>query len=62
MPEKKTQGLYIVLDLTVGLKGRNETVNNFFYFVKNTLVGIIRKNTTEVIPQIFEIKGRSVSL
>lgn len=68
IPERN-QGMRVVLDLTVGLKGHNLTADNFFTshqlgqkLLENqiTLVGTIRKNKPELPPEIVNIKGRPI--
>lgn len=65
LPEKN-QGLRVVLDLTVGLKGHNVTCDNFFtsYGLGQTLlrrgitmVGTIKKNKPTLPPQLLETKN-----
>lgn len=68
VPERN-QGMRVVLDLTVGLKGHNVTADNFFISYQLgqkllekqiTLVGTIRKNKTELPPELLSTKGRPV--
>ena len=59
-PEKK-QGMWVVLDVTEGLRGHNVTIDNFitsfelgqrFLKTKITLVGTIRRNKPELPPAL----------
>ncbi|XP_055838968.1 piggyBac transposable element-derived protein 4-like [Episyrphus balteatus] len=66
---ERNQGMRVVLDLVVGLKGHNLTTDNFFTSYQLgqkllekqiTLVETIRKNKPELPPATVNIKGRPV--
>ncbi|XP_014060865.1 piggyBac transposable element-derived protein 4 [Salmo salar] len=66
---EKNQGMRVVLDLTKGLSGHNATCANFFtsyelgqqVLERNfTMVGTVRKNKTELPPELLASKGRQV--
>ncbi|XP_026189546.1 serine/arginine repetitive matrix protein 1 isoform X2 [Mastacembelus armatus] len=66
-PAEQNQGRRVVLDMTEGLKGVNVTCDNFFSSFglaeellrrKNTMVGTMRKNLSELPPQLLRVYGR----
>uniref|UniRef100_A0A669C9C5 PiggyBac transposable element-derived protein domain-containing protein n=1 Tax=Oreochromis niloticus TaxID=8128 RepID=A0A669C9C5_ORENI len=66
---EKNQGTRVVLDLTQGFSGHNITCDNFFTSHKLgqevlkrklTMVGTIRKNKSELPPQLMTMKNRPV--
>ncbi|XP_034048225.1 piggyBac transposable element-derived protein 1-like [Thalassophryne amazonica] len=68
VPEKN-QGMRVVLDMCQGLSGHNITCDNFFTSYKLgqellkrklTMVGTIRKNKSELSPQLLTSKNRPV--
>ncbi|TWW67475.1 UDP-glucuronosyltransferase 1-6 [Takifugu flavidus] len=66
---EKNQGMRVVLDMSQGLSGHNITCDNFFTSHKLgqellkrklTIVGTIRKNRSELPPQLLTSKNRPV--
>lgn len=66
---EKNQGMRVVLDMTQGLSGHNITCDNFFTSHqlgqellkrKLTMVGTVRKNRSELPPQLLKTENRPV--
>ncbi|XP_035012727.2 piggyBac transposable element-derived protein 4-like [Hippoglossus stenolepis] len=66
---ERNQGMWVMLDVTEGLRGRNVTCDNYFTSYelarqllerKITVVGTVRKNKPELPTGLLAVKGREV--